>query len=1734
MRGSDLSEVATETVAAVRFGFMTDEEVRKHSVRKITRPNLFDGLVPARGGLYDPALGPLKEKDRSLCITCGQSYDLCPGHCGHIELVTHAYHPLMFTMLCKILQKTCFYCYHFRAPPLEVEGCVYRLKHILHGDIVRGATNHAILNPTIKDVLEVNDFMEAEDAFHSDGENLQSENLEQRGWTSWQLMEALSVLAGFLKKKLTKCTRCAAKNPPISRPNIGMIRLGGLSDANVVANIIRGCTVGGPLADGNDEKSASEVDNANDPSTSKKRKRRTGKEAAVFLKQKETFSQTLFPSQVMQILERLWENEARLCSFICDIQQQQPYMHWKNAGYCMFFLKSILVPPLKYRPPSIEANAMTEHAQTSALGQVVEANIYLGNAYENQDAKHSDIVTRWFVLQRSINTLFDSRTAMGRDAVGICQLLDRKEGIFRQKMMGKRVNFACRSVISPDPCLAVNEIGLPLSFALKLTYPERVTPWNTVKLRDAIVNGPDVHPGATNYIDKIANVRLPALQKRRIAISRRLSSSRGVVTGPMKSSNNEFEGKVVLRHIQNGDIVLVNRQPTLHKPSIIALKVRVLPGEKTLRMHYANCDSFNADFDGDEINVHFPQDEISRAEAYNIVHADEQYIVPTRGDPKRALIQDHIVSAVLLTKKDTFLTREEFNELVYSSGLCTSGSWTCNAKPGQKVSVVNTEDFIASLSPAIVKPQRLWTGKQVITAILDHITKGDMPFTVKKRAKIAREYFGKDISKKNEELSKMNVSHNGNQVKIDQISQHKGEKDLQKRNIKVSVKETKAAETMNYGESIDEDMVFVYKNELVQGVIDKEQFGKYGLVHTVQELYGSKVAGNLLSVLGRVFTAFLQIHGFTCGVDDLLLEREYDKRRNQLLKVSSNCGEDVHLQFIGQENEQLDFEDIQIEVEKAIRRNGESAVAMLDGMMRNKLNASNSALGSLFPCGLVKPFRRNCLSLMTLSGAKGGTFNFQQISLLLGQQELEGKRVPRMVSGKTLPCFPPWDISSRAGGFIADRFLTGLRPQEFYFHCMAGREGLVDTAVKTARSGYLQRCLIKNLESLKVHYDYTVRDSDGSIVQFRYGEDGVDVHQKNFIEEFDALAMNQEILQKKLLSQTDNVCMPEFVLGANEYPNELVRKADNFTKNETKARIYGLRQQKDRANFLKLVKSKYFSSLAQPGEPVGVIAAQSVGEPSTQMTLNTFHHAGRGELNVTLGIPRLQEILMTASATIRTPTMACPLYKSKSRDDAEHLAAKLKRISVADLIEKMEVSVVPFAVDENYEISTIYKLHIKLYEPELYPPHTNVSMQDCEETLKGIYPKKLELAIQNHMLLLSKIRGIADFVGDLEPKSSKGDDDEGEPKESRNDDNDDNDDNGDAGDLGTDVLKTKLQSTDEMEYEDFSEDGLPQEKQEGEMEIEKHEDEMEIDDQAEDDDDDDDEKLGREEEALKEKHEGEIDSEVDQAEDEDDEKLGGGQEALEDSMHEAATNKSETNSSRHQVNAKKGKRETDRVFLVKSKGMHFEFHLRFRNEPHILLTQIAQQTAKNVFVKSYGKIEQCKVVELHLDDPSNSQTSGIPMLRKGKETRHGLQTAGVDFHAFWKMDDDLDINYIASNDIHAVLNTYGVEAARAAIVTEVFRVFNHYGVSVDMRHLSLIADHMTHTGGYRPMSRFGAIADSISPFAKMSFETSSKFAVEAANYGLADNMETPSARICVGLPAKVGTGCFDLFQDLTI
>ena len=354
--------------------------------------------------------------------------------------------------------------------------------------------------------------------------------------------------------------------------------------------------------------------------------------------------------------------------------------------------------------------------------------------------------------------------------------------------------------------------------------------------------------------------------------------------------------------------------------------------------------------------------------------------------------------------------------------------------------------MIHQLPPAILKPRRLWSGKQLISTVLLNL---DCPLTLNAKGKV---------------------------------------KDL-------------------WGPSnAEESHLTIQEGIVLTGVLDKNQLGaaEDGLTHAIYELYGPEAAATFLTTMARLLTKFDQMIGFTCRMDDLLLKPQADKARREKFKQAEWLGKQVAMTFTGAENEN----ELESGMEQVLRH--DELLRGLDAAMKGAMNkVTSDVIKTCLPDGQHRPFPYNNMALMTQTGAKGSMVNFSQISGCLGQQELEGRRVPMMVSGRTLPSFPPWDTRARAGGYISQRFLTGIRPQEFFFHCMAGREGLIDTAVKTSRSGYLQRCLIKHLESLRIAYDGTVRDNaDQSVIQFAYGEDGLDVVKQACLTKFSMAANN--------------------------------------------------------------------------------------------------------------------------------------------------------------------------------------------------------------------------------------------------------------------------------------------------------------------------------------------------------------------------------------------------------------------------------------------------------------------------------------------------------------------------------------------------------------------------------------------------------------------------------------------------
>nr|AOE43238.1 RNA polymerase I [Cavenderia deminutiva] len=1302
--------------------------------------------------------------------------------------------------------------------------------------------------------------------------------------------------------------------------------------------------------------------------------------------------------------------------------------HVRSCSLDTFFLSAFPVSPNKFRPPAHQNGRASESPTNNHYRGIITHNRIVRRLMASSEAENAkQMVTNVCELQYHVNNMYDNSRAqrMSRSQLpaGVKQVLEKKEGLFRKHMMGKRVNYAARTVISPDVSLETNEMGVPEYFARTLTFPQPVTHFNVRQLAQAVINGPEQYPGANFVEDETGGLINLAKEspEAREALAKTL-----LVTKPYAPSGST---KKVYRHLLTGDYVLANRQPTLHKPGIMGHRVKVLgKQEKTLRMHYCNCSTYNADFDGDEMNIHFPQSLLAASEIREIASNNHQYLGPRAGVPLRGLIQDHILTGVLLTKRDTLMNKGEFQRLLYAA------LWG-----------INSQHLISTPPPCVIRPVPLWSGKQLISAAMNHLTLGRVPLNLDSPSKIPAKMWGK------------------------------------------------------HGLEVMRDSTVIFRqNEFVAGILDKGHFGASGggLVHTCYELYGPDTAGSLLTLLGRLFTAYLAARGFTCGLDDLLIQSRDEQFRIEQLAKADGEGYDVAAKFAGQTK----YDRLSTSSAMARQLREEREVARLDGMLKKALNQYTSKIiDTLIPGGQRKPFPDNNFSLMTVSGAKGSVVNFSQVSCLLGQQELEGKRVPRMVSGKTLPAFEPYDPTARAGGFIMDRFLTGVRPQDYFFHCMAGREGLIDTAVKTARSGYLQRCIIKHLEGLTVQYDNTVRDAAGACVQFLYGEDALEITKRQYLTNFAVVAENFDLVKSQFaydeltnamrnnkvteynekLSQQisskatkmDDPTMSRFNpsgdLGAvsesflrdlNKYIDTNPQGLINTSKNKT-----GRIPERDFRNLMYLY---YHRSMVSPGESVGLLCAQSIGEPSTQMTLNTFHLAGRGEANVTLGIPRLREIIMTASATPSTPLMELMYHDPTDRAATERLATRLAWLKMGDIIQDVRVTEYYKGSDRAYDVAMEFvpNLSDTLQVKGITKEHMSKSLD------KFIREIKVRVVRANKKKMMDISKGVRS-KGDNDNENDDNDE-ESDNKDADNADNNDDDQNNDGNNGNRKKGKAVASRNDQDSSESKKKDKKKQRVSYDEADDQDDEDKMSSGEDEENDDDDN---------RKKDNNNKDSDEEVDEEETKNANKLGG---------------KSGT------FDSKKG----------------FTFTITVPSDSKkVLMLNIVEDVACAFVIKACKGISRTFI---------NEKTVA------GK-TEYSVQTEGVNMRELFEMQDQIQLNKMYTNDIAATLNRYGVEACKSAIVSEISNVFGAYGITVDKRHLNLLADYMTYEGGYKPLNRMG-MDNNTSPFQKMSFETTCGFLSKAALVGDSDFCQSPSSRIVLGQVVRSGTGSFDIVTPIQL
>jgi len=728
----------------------------------------------------------------------------------------------------------------------------------------------------------------------------------------------------------------------------------------------------------------------------------------------------------------------------------------------------------------------------------------------------------------------------------LTQRLKGKEGRFRGSLSGKRVDFSSRTVISPDPNLDLGEVGVPITIATKLTIPEIVTEWNIEKLKKLVINGPKTFPGV-NYIVRPDGVKI------------RLD----FVEDPSIIADSLEIGYLVERHLADGDIVLFNRQPSLHQMSIMAHHVRVLPG-KTFRLHPSVCPPYNADFDGDEMNLHVPQSEEARAEAILLMRVQEQLISPRFGGPIIGGLRDFITGAYLLTKDDTTLTKQEF------ANFAMLGSYD-GKLPEPKVKNKNGS---------------LYTGKQLFSLFLP----SDFSLIL---------------------TSKWSKGTNGTPKDI------------------------------------------VIKNgELISGVIDKSSIGAEepeSVLHRIAKDYGNEKAKKFLNSVLIIIKQFITDYGFSYGYSDLELS---DKDREAILTDLKETYDKV-ADIIAQKNKGT---------LKPIR--GMTIAETAEALITYELGKARDRAGITANSNLADD---NAGKIMATTGARGSALNVGQMAGALGQQSRRGKRLHTGYDNRTLAHFEEYDDNPDSHGFVKSNFRDGLSVIEFFFHAMGGREGLVDTAVRTQQSGYMQRRLINALEHIRLEYDGTVRDPHGHIVQFLYGEDGIDVAKSDHGEAFN---INRLIESESIIDSGSKANKDEITNISKKYTktfNSRLTSMVNDALHNSKLSKAGLE------DVCKKGLELYDKSQVEPGQAVGIVTAQSIGEPGTQMTLRTFHTAGIAEKNVTLGLPRIIE-LVDARKKPSTPSMDIYLdvdskaSKEEKKENAIQTAKNILQTTVADLL----------------------------------------------------------------------------------------------------------------------------------------------------------------------------------------------------------------------------------------------------------------------------------------------------------------------------------------------------------------------------------------------------------------------------------------------------------------------------------
>ena len=1276
------------------------------------------------------------------------------------------------------------------------------------------------------------------------------------------------------------------------------------------------------------------------------------------------------PEQVMKLFEDIPEKDVIMLGF--DPKYSHPsWMIIKNLAVC---------PPQVRPSVSVDSSLRSQDDLTHQYNQILISNENLKNEKLN-NATDATYQNRFDSLQFAVATLMNNDLSYGRankksgqPIKAIYARLKGKEGRVRGNLMGKRVDYSARSVISPDPNLQVDELGVPLSIAMNLTFPEVVTDLNIDKLKQLVINGPTKYPGAKM-------IRSPDGR----AIDLRFSVHR--------TDEHLEKGYIVERHMQNGDYVIFNRQPSLHKMSMMGHRVHILP-YSTFRLNLSVTTPYNADFDGDEMNLHLPQSLESKSEIMNIMHVPKQIVSPQSNRPVMGIVQDTLIGCKIFTERDNFLTYDQ---------VCSLVMW------------IDDFDIRKLPMPCIMKPQPLWSGKQIFSLILPE----------KLNLTRYREDTPEDLA------DKLNLMDNFVQIR---------------------------------------------KGELISGIICKKTVGASsgGIVHNIWTEVSPQKTIEFLGNCQKLINNYLLLKGWTVGISDIICDAQTGEEVAKILReMKKNIGNILS----------------QAQVGKLESQPGKNMVDSFEYKANEQLNKAGSKAGVLVQKALLP---RNHLKNMVSAGSKGNPTNILQIIAFVGQQNVEGKRIPFNFQNRTLPHFLKDDYKSESKGFVENSFLKGLTPQEFYFHAMGGREGIIDTAVKTSQTGYIQRRLIKALEDIMIKYDGTVRNSLGHVMQFLYGEDGM---AGEYIEDqkFETLLMDNETLARNYkffereedeyslydelkLFMEDSVIDElkrqdlatlrielnnefEQIQRDRDYVREHILKGVSnsinipvniktiitFAENDNKINLFSksdlnplivLTKVKELKEKLKVIKgddpiskegqdcaltlfnmvlnyslstkniirthrlnktafdfvcgeiiSKFEQAIVRPGEMVGSIAAQSIGEPATQMTLNTFHLAGVSAANVTLGVPRLKEIINVAK-NLKTPSMMIYLKGKQDKDgniqyeygpdDILSLKGKMEYTSLLNIVSLSEIYYDP---DIRYTIIE--------EDQDIIDEFYEIMDNEVEEIKDDISPWVLRLVLDKNFIGVS-----TNVIEEIIKKARK---------------------------PGEIFVIHSVDSADEKKfhirlrtYKDMNEDQIARQRSLG---------------------------------ALK---------------------------------------------------------EFEKLLLTEVKICGIE-------------------SIKKVYVRNNPKVKF---------DPETGKQ--IKVLKEGAQKspeESVLETDGTNLAKIFEVD-EVDFTRTISNDINEIYKVLGIEAVRKSLLHELRNVLKPYGIYVNYRHISILCDLMTQRGILTSITRHGLNRGEYGPIRKATFEETVEILLEAGVFAERDDLNGISENVLLGKLTKIGTGSFDLLVDI--